>query len=95
MVIRYQLLCILFFNLIYFSSELRDLRVIEENPTEGQTIIKPPGFSRISGFYQEEFKLKLSSEENTTIYYTLDSTDPKTSQTTQEFKDYIRIYDRS
>ena len=95
MVIRYQLLCILFFNLIYFSSELRDLRVIEENPTEGQTIIKPPGFSRISGFYQEEFKLKLSSEENTTIYYTLDSTDPKTSPTTQEFKDYILIYDRS
>ena len=62
---------------------------------EDQTNIKPPGFSRVSGFYPQNFKLKLSSEENTTIYYTLDSSDPRNSTTSKEFKDYILIYDRS
>ena len=34
---------------------------------EDQINIKPPGFSRVSGFYPQSFKLKLSSEENTLI----------------------------
>ena len=57
--------------------------------------IKPPNFSKNSGFYPENFKLILSSEENTTIYYTVDSTDPRTSSTSEIFKDYILIYDKS
>ena len=85
-------------TLIPLSLELRDLRVIEpeeELLQEEQRIIQPPGFSRISGFYPDNFKLKLSSEENTIIYYTVDSSDPRSSPTAQEFKDYILIYDRS
>ena len=83
-------------NLFTVTLELRDLRVIEEeNEKEKKTIIKPPGFSRISGFYSENFKLKLSSEDETTIYYTTDSSDPRTSSTSKEFKDYILIYDKS
>ena len=84
-------------NLFSFTSEIKALRVIEEeeNDQEEKTFIKPPGFSRISGFYPENFKLKLSSEENTTIYYTIDSSDPRTSNTSKKFKDYILIYDRS
>ena len=82
-----------------FSSELRDLRIIEEEDEEKikeeNNPIKPPSFSRISGFYPDDFKLKLTSEENTIIYYTLDSTDPRTSPTSKEFKDYILIYDKS
>ena len=91
----------LFILLVLFpySLELRDLRIIEEEDEEKikeeNNPIKPPSFSRISGFYPDDFKLKLTSEENTTIYYTLDSTDPRTSPTSKEFKDYILIYDKS
>ena len=92
---RYQLLFILFINLISFSLEIKDLGIIEDNQLEEQILIKPPGFSRISGFYPDNFKLKLNSEEDTTIYYTLDSTDPKTSNTSVIFKDYILIYDKT
>ena len=84
--------------LMPFSLELRDLRIIESEEElfqEEQKIIQPPGFSRISGFYPDNFKLKLSSEENTTIYYTVDSSDPRSSPTAKEYKDYILIYDRS
>ena len=88
---------ILFFILFSFSYELRDLRVIEEEeePKKENIIINPPSFSRISGFYPTDFKLKLYSEENYQIYYTLDSSDPRTSPTSKEFKDFISIYDRS
>ena len=76
-------LLLIFLVLFHFSLELRNLRIIEEDPeniNEENTPVKPPSFSRISGFYPDDFKLKLSSEENTKIYYTLDSTDPRTSQ---------------
>ena len=86
---------ILFLNIILISFQIRDLRVIEEAEPKEEILIKPPGFSRISGFYPENFKLKLSSEENTKIFYTLDSSDPKTSPTAQEFINYILIFDRS
>ena len=85
-------------TLVSLSFELRDLRVIEsddDSPKEEETLIKPPGFSKISGFYPNNFKLKLSSEEGTTIYYTVDASDPRTSKTAKEFKDYILIYDRT
>ena len=95
MINRFKTFLILFLNLVLISYERRDLRVIEEAQPKEETQIRPPGFSRVSGFYPQNFKLKLSSEENTKIYYTLDSSDPKTSPTSQEFKDYILIYDRS
>ena len=84
----------IFTILLSLSLELKNLREIEPEE-EKETIIKPPAFSRISGFYPNNFKLKLSSEENTTIYYTLDSTDPRNSTTSKEFEDYILIYDKS
>ena len=90
------LVFIFLFNLIVFPAQFKDLRIIEENDSqEEKSIIKPPGFSKISGFYPENFKLKLSSEKDTVIYYTIDSTDPRTSKTAQEYKDYILIYDNS
>ena len=84
-----------FIVLLSLSLELKNLREIKPEEEEETIYIKPPAFSRISGFYPNNFKLKLSSEENTTIYYTLDSTDPRNSTTTKKFKDYILIYDRS
>ena len=96
---RVSLTLLLFVIIFAFSQELRDLRVIdlneEKEEEEEKKIIKPPGFSRISGFYPEDFKLKLISEDDTTIYYTDDTTDPRTSPTSKEFKNYILIYDRS
>ena len=91
-----------FIFLISFSSELRDLRIVEEEEDqeeeeqkEEKPKINPPKFSRISGFYPDNFKLKLFSEENYTIYYTVDSTDPRNSSSAIKFKDYILIYDKS
>ena len=81
-----------------FSLEKRNLRIaeIEEVDQEDDEVnIEPPKFSKISGFYPNDFKLKLISEENTKIYYTLDSTDPRNSTTSKEFTDYIQVYDRS
>ena len=88
------LLFIIFFS---FSLEKRNLKVEnEEEEQKEETInIQPPKFSRLSGFYSNNFKLKLISEENTKIYYTVDSTDPRNSTTSQEFIDYIQIYDKS
>ena len=77
---------------------MRDLRIIEENgilEEEQEKGIITPRFSKISGFYPEAFKLKLSSEKDNTIYYTVDASDPRKSNTTKEFKDYILIYDRT
>jgi hypothetical protein len=84
---------VLFFILFSFSYELRNLRAEEKEgeATKENIYIKPPAFSRISGFYSNNFKLKIYSEENYPIYYTLDSTDPRTSPTAEQFKDYIRI----
>ena len=81
-----------------FSLEKRNLRIaeIEDEEQENDEVnIEPPKFSKISGFYPNDFKLKLISEENTKIYYTLDSTDPRNSTTSKEFTDYIQVYDRS
>ena len=88
---------IFYFSLINFSCELKNLRLTEseQDSKESETNIEPPKFSRISGFYPNNFKLKLLSEENTTIYYTVDSSDPRISPTSKEFKDYILIYDKS
>ena len=82
--------------LISFSIELRDLRINEEEEqNEKKSKINPPKFSKISGFYSKNFHLILFSEDNYTIYYTIDSSDPRTSQNAKKFKDYIFIYDKS
>ena len=101
---RYKLFLLL--SLITLSLSIKELRAIEEKEEEieeeiekeeeeNESKVKPPKFSRVSGFYPEEFKLRIQSEENTKIYYTLDSTDPTTSEKSQEYKDYILIYDRT
>ena len=93
MVNRYEFLLILILTFFAFSISL--IQEEEESPIEEQANVNPPRFSRVSGFYPVDFKLKLISEEGTKIYYTLDSSDPRTSESSKEFKDYILIYDRS
>ena len=83
-------------TLLYFSKQREEKDVKEEQKEEEDNEeIKPPTFSHTSGFYPENFTLKLSSDKKTTIYYTVDSSNPKTSNTSKEFKDDILIYDRS
>ena len=86
---------IVIFALIYLSSELRNLRSTELDVSQEENKIKPPIFSKKSGFYPENFNLELSSEENTKIYYTVDSTDPRNSTSTIEYKEPILIYDKT
>ena len=93
MVNRYEFLLILI--LTFFALSISLIQEEEESLIEEQANVKPPRFSRVSGFYPVDFKLKLISEEGTKIYYTLDSSDPRTSESSQEFNDYILIYDRS
>ena len=97
--LKNNIIILIFFIIILISvsSKLLNTRLDEqeEGSKEKDIFISPPKFSRISGFYPDNFKLKLSSDINTKIYYTLDSTDPRTSPTSMEFKDYILIYDRS
>ena len=52
-------------------------------------------FSKISGFYPENFKLRLSAEEDATIYYTVGPSDPRTSKTAKEYEEPILIYDKT
>ena len=99
------LLFIIFMILFHFSLELKSPKIKEEKENEKEeedddkkeekSNVNPPKFSRISGFYCSDFKLKLISEENYEIYYTDDSTDPRASNSSQKYKDYILIYDKS
>lgn len=54
-----------------------------------------PVFSVESGFYADEFELKLSTVMGREIYYTVDGSDPRTSDTAIEYDASIRIYDNT
>ena len=98
---RYGILLFLFLSTFFSIIMLPSLLKKEENQNQPQEtqeeekILNPPKFSHTSGFYPEDFSIKLTSEENAKIFYTVDSSDPKTSNTSQEYKDNILIYDRS
>lgn len=53
----------------------------------------PPTFSVASGFYDKEFDLVLSANDNQIIYYTLDGSVPTTESS--EYSSPIHIYNRS
>lgn len=55
--------------------------------------VAPPVFSVPAGFYEEQFRLELHSEPGTTIYYTLDSSDPTADS--QKYEGPILIYNKS
>ena len=55
--------------------------------------INTPSFSNVSGFYEEEFYLELSSDDNVDIYYTLDCSTP--TKDSIKYTDPIKVYDIS
>lgn len=56
-------------------------------------VVPVPTFSREGGFYDGAFELELTAEPGTTIYYTLDSSNPTAEST--EYSGPIHVYDRS
>ncbi|WP_028508833.1 CotH kinase family protein [Ruminococcus sp. NK3A76] len=54
-----------------------------------------PEFSKASGMYADSFELTLSTDEGNKIYYTLDGTDPTTSDTRIEYTGALTIKNRS
>ncbi len=68
------------------------------NPTPGKAneeVVAAPTFSVGSGFFDREFSMKLSSAAGTEIYYTIDGSDPLTSETSMLYTGEITIRDRS
>ncbi|MBP0971182.1 MAG: CotH kinase family protein, partial [Oscillospiraceae bacterium] len=58
-----------------------------------QVIVPEPTFSQDSGFYSSGFNLSLSGQSGSTIYYTLDGSDPTTSST--RYSGAIQVYDKT
>ena len=98
--LKYLFLLIFLFSIISFSlQQKKDAKEEEEEEEEiekeEKSTIKAPGFSKISGFYPENFKLRLSADEDTTIYYTVDASDPRSSETAKKYTEPILIYDKT
>ena len=101
------LLLLITINILFSTSIINCLKIKEnlkrnidlENILEDEPAsILPPKFSHESGFYPNDFELILSSEESedtSTIYYTIDSTNPITSNTSKVYKEPILITDRT
>ncbi len=55
--------------------------------------VKEPEFSHDSGFYDNEFMLSINVPEGTTVYYTLDGSEPDINS--KKYNANIRVYDKS
>lgn len=53
-----------------------------------------PAFSHTAGFYADEFELEIYATEGQTVYYTLDGSDPVSSDTRIEYTGAITVSDR-
>lgn len=81
----------------YSRAEDGTYYVSEPTPAEKNsevTIGDTVKLSKQGGFYEKPFELELSASEGQTIYYTLDGTDPTTSDTRQKYTSPLRIDDR-
>lgn len=67
----------------------------EPTATPTPTPMPTVQFSKEGGFYSKSFHLTLSSEAGTELYYTIDGTDPRTSNTAIRYTKEIWIYDNT
>ena len=54
-----------------------------------------PKFSKEAGFYSKEFDLALTAQAGAQIYYTLDGSDPRESETAILYKEEIKMYNNT
>lgn len=64
-------------------------------PEEPEQNSLAPLFSNAGGFYDRGFFLTLSCEQDSTVYYTTDGSDPRTSPTSKEYTNSIHIYNNT
>lgn len=97
--IRKQLYAIaLFFLLLLLTACNTTPAAKNTQPAAAEKTTKTPSapsFSKEGGFYDDAFLLTLSSEPNTTIYYTTDGTNPCTSETSLPYTEEILIYNNT
>lgn len=74
-------------------SNLTPTPAASNDSAERVVIVAAPAFSAESGFYDDGFNLDITADS--TILYTTDGTDPKTSATAQTYSGSIRIYDNT
>lgn len=68
----------------------------ESNDTAKEiVVVEDPVFSVESGFYDDPFDLSITGAAGTTIYYTLDGSDPSTSDTAKVYNSSLSIYDNT
>ena len=67
------------------------------NADNAKLDLKPqnPVFSAESGMYKEGFDLAITAENSEKIYYTLDGSDPQSSDTRIEYTEPIDVHDRT
>lgn len=64
-----------------------------QNSNTAEVIVKQPVLSHGSGFYDEAFELKISSDKDTIIYYTLDGSIP--NEGSYIYGEPLEVYDKS
>lgn len=79
------------------SADFRELSPtpLKSNKFAQSVEVLPPVLSKESGMYKESISLEMTSaDENTTIYYTTDGSDPATSKTRIKYSSPLTIKDR-
>ena len=86
---------LLFLNISNEIQKEANDQVDDKEPDEEEVDNTVPIFSKVSGFYDTEFELTLKSEQDSEIYYTIDSSNPLNSTTVKKYSEPIKIHDRS
>ncbi|MBQ9122030.1 MAG: CotH kinase family protein [Lachnospiraceae bacterium] len=68
---------------------------LETEDQESTDAFPAPVFSVEAGFYGKTFHLELSARAGEEIYYTLDGSDPRTSETAKKYETAIKIYNNN
>lgn len=87
-------------DLSYARQDYEENKYSIQTPTPGasnynENSVSCPLFSVEGGFYDEEFLLALSAPNGNEIYYTLDGSDPRWSDSAVQYTDEILIYDNN
>ncbi len=84
-----------------FANGSSDLALLKPTPGKSNDAadvvyrVEKPEFSAEGGFYDAAFSLTLSGTTGSTMYYTLDGSDPRTSASAKPYSGGIRIYDNT